>query len=65
MRLMRSMWRMVVLLELLLHASAQLVWRRPTSWEERARWLHELCRRAIRRFGVTVRSRAGFRSVGL
>ncbi len=49
---MRSAGRMVLLLGVLLRASARLIVTRPRSRLERAVWLHQLCRGAMGTFGV-------------
>lgn len=65
MRLMRSIGRMARLAWVLLHASAQLVVRRPSTRQARALWLHRLCRRAVKIFGVEVRSSGWFPQRGV
>ncbi len=66
---LRSMWGMVKLIALLLHASAQLLVRRRSGSgdkrQERALWLHELCRRGIETFGIDVRVRGTFPERGV
>ena len=52
--LLRSFWGMAKLFAVLLGASAQLLLHRPRTRRERALWLHRLCRRAVRIFGVEV-----------
>ena len=56
---------MLRLLAVLLHASGQLLWRRPRTRAARALWLHQLCRRAVRIFGVDVRTASTFPEHGV
>lgn len=62
---MRSMWRVIRLLGVLLLASMQLIVRRPSTRQERAMWLHQLCRRATKTFGVEVGVRGPFPERGV
>ncbi len=60
---------MVRLAALLLHASGQLLVRRRSGHgdrrQDRALWLHQLCRRGIEAFGVEVRVRGTFPERGV
>lgn len=59
------MWGMVKLAALLLHASAQLLVRRRSTRQERAQWLHQLCKRGVETFGIDVRVRGEFPERGV
>jgi len=61
----RSIVRLVKLGAVLLHASVELMLNRPSTRPARALWLHQLCRRAIRIFGVDVHLRGKFPGHGI
>ena len=62
---MRSTVRLAILGAVILHACMELILYHPATQEARARWLHQLCRRAIHLFGVEVRLQGSFPERGI
>lgn len=53
-RLLRSLWRSLLLAGMFVGASAELVVKRPKTRAARADWLHRFAARAVRRLGIAV-----------